>query len=218
MDKSETCLRRQVTKQWPTTAAHHCRWSPHWKPPALILLTLLWVQRLPVPAECDYSAHNTQAHPQSYTIGHYKMPIYISYAPVWISLGHTATNGGDAVKVFMPCNPTVYLLVIQGNEGKHILRPRSHLLSGWIHSFSKMPSGNNKSIMRGRGGICVRYCGSVHGVGKWVFVRASSTDFVEWNWTCEFISVCFVQSGLIKTSKHVCLFLSVLCVVLKTDQ
>ena len=53
------------------------------------------------------------------------------------------------VKVFMLCNPTVYLLVIPGSEGKHILCLISHLLSGWIHSFSKMPYGDNKGIIRG---------------------------------------------------------------------
>lgn len=54
------------------------------------------------------------------------------------------------VKVFMLCNPTVYLLVIQGSEGKHILCLISHLLSGWIHSFSKKPYGDNKGIRRDR--------------------------------------------------------------------
>ncbi len=54
------------------------------------------------------------------------------------------------VKVFMLCNPTVYLLVIPGSEGKHILCLISHLLSGWIHSFSKKPYGDNKQ-MRGSG-------------------------------------------------------------------
>ena len=54
------------------------------------------------------------------------------------------------VKVFMLCNPTVYLLVIRGSEGKHILCLISHLLSGWIHSFSEMPYGDNKEITGGR--------------------------------------------------------------------
>lgn len=65
-------------------------------------------------------------------------------------MGHTVTNGGDVVKVFMLCNPTVYLLVIRGSEGKHILCLISHLLSGWIHSFSEMPYGDNKEITGGR--------------------------------------------------------------------
>lgn len=197
----------------PTTAAHHCRWSPHWKPPALIRLYLLWVQGLPVPAEHDCNAHNTQAHPQSCTIGHYKTPIYISYAPVWISLGHTATNGGDVVKVFMPCNPTVYLLVIQGNEGKHILRSRSHLLSGWIHSFSKMPYGNNKSIMRGRGGMCVCFCGSMWsgevGVSMNVINSFCRMGLNLWVCRCYFCSVGFnknFQTCFVVTHGPLCCF------------
>lgn len=65
------------------------------------------------------------------------------------------------VKVFMLCNPTGYLLVIRGSEGKHILRLISHLLSGWIHSFSKMPYGDNKGIIRGREErVCV--CTSIY--------------------------------------------------------
>lgn len=43
--------------------------------------------------------------------------------------------------------PTVYLLVIRGSEGKHILCLIFHSLSGWIHSFSKKAYGDNKRIM-----------------------------------------------------------------------
>ena len=39
------------------------------------------------------------------------------------------------VKVFMPCRPTVYPLVIWESEKKHILCLLLHLLSGCIHSF-----------------------------------------------------------------------------------
>lgn len=52
------------------------------------------------------------------------------------------------VKVFMLCNPTVYLLVIQASEGKHILCLISHLLSGWIQSFSGMPYEDKSRAVR----------------------------------------------------------------------
>lgn len=91
----------------------------------------------------------THSHSHTHTEGHYKMPIYISYVPVWICLGCMVTNGGDMVKVFMLCNPTVYLLVIQASEGKHILFLISHLLSGWIHSFSRMPYEDSSRAVRG---------------------------------------------------------------------
>lgn len=51
------------------------------------------------------------------------------------------------VKVFMLCNPTVYLLVIWVSEEKHILCLISHLLSDWIHSFSGMPYGDNSEVV-----------------------------------------------------------------------
>lgn len=98
------------------------------------------------------------------------MPIYISYVPVWICLGNTLTNEGDVVKVFMPCNPTVYLLVIQGSEGKHILCLISHLLSGWIHSFSKMPYGDTR-------GMCARVCVCVYSS---VFIGGTCGWQIKW--------------------------------------
>lgn len=106
-----------------------------------------------------HRASNNATHPHS----HYKMPIYILYVPVWICLGRTVTNGGDVVKVFMLCNPTVYLLVIQASEGKHILCLISHLLSGWIHSFSRMPYEDNSRTVRGWEAGCAPVCTRVNG-------------------------------------------------------
>lgn len=124
---------------WVSTA------KPGFSSSSIYFVYLGW----PVPVEYDDNAQRTQAHTYSHTISHYKISIYISYVPVWICLGSIATTGGDVVKVFMSCNPTVYLLVIQRSEGKHILRLIPRLLSGWIHSFSKMPYGNNKRITSG---------------------------------------------------------------------
>lgn len=79
------------------------------------------------------------------------------------------------VKVFMLCNPTVYLLVIWVSEEKHILCLISHLLSGWIHSFSRMPYGDNSGVVGGlRGCFCAcvhqGYQGELSLVGYWMFI------------------------------------------------
>ena len=118
--------------RWPATAACHRNSNPHRKawplslPPQFTLPTQAGESLQSITAK-QYTHTHTHTHTHT---GHYKMAIYISYVPVWICLGHTVTNGGDVVKVFMLCNPTVYLLVIWGSEGKHILCLISHLLSG----------------------------------------------------------------------------------------
>lgn len=132
---------------WPATAICHHNSSPHRKACSLFPLNLLCLQGLEGPCRAWLQC-NTLRRTHAHTNGCYKVPIYISYVPVWISLGNTLTNEGDMVKVFMLCNPTVYLLIIRGSERKHILCLISHLLSGWIHSFRKMPYGDNKGIRR----------------------------------------------------------------------
>lgn len=137
----------------PATAICHHNSSPHRKACSLFPLNLLCLQGLESPCRASLQC-NTLRRTHAHTNGRYKVPIHISYVPVWISLGNTLTNEGDMVKVFMLCNPTVYLLVIQGSERKHILCLISHLLSGWIHSVRKMPYGDNKGI-RGRVSVCI---------------------------------------------------------------
>lgn len=101
-----------------------------------------------------------------------------------------------------------------GSEGKHILCLISHLLSGWIHSFSKMPCGDNKGFVRGREER-VYVGGWVGGGGVYSTVFTGRTLLVSAGWVEAGLSenVCsvYVVSHVLKVCSPCCSLLTSTC-------